>query len=335
MTYLQCLNQALQEVVESDPTVYLLGEDIRDPYGGAFKVSRGISTRFPERVFTTPISEAGIVGIAGGMALRGLRPVVEIMFGDFITLGFDQIANHIGKYRSMYGGQVDVPVVIRTPMGGGRGYGPTHSQSLEKFIFGVPGIKVVCPSLHHDPGAMIKAAVADNDPIVFIEHKLLYPAQLAIPDRPPVRTRLVGDERYPTAIIHNYHEGKPDVTIIAYGGASRGLKEMLANMEQEEVRISCVLPSLLNRIDCGQFADEVLAAECGVLVWEEGTSGFDWGAEVIAQLHEHLGGKLGRVRRVASLPTAIPAARHLEKHVLADEDKVEKAVFDLLSEVTS
>jgi pyruvate/2-oxoglutarate/acetoin dehydrogenase E1 component len=335
MTYLQALNQALQEAIQSDPTVYLLGEDVRDPYGGAFKVSRGISTKFPDRVISTPISEAAIVGIAGGMALRGLRPVVEIMFGDFITLAFDQIVNHIGKYKSMYSGQVEVPLVIRTPMGGGRGYGPTHSQSLEKFLFGVPGIKVVCPSLFHDPGAMIKAAVADNAPVVFLEHKLLYPAQLAAADKPPVRARLVGDPDYPVAIVRNFDEGRPDVTVIAYGGASRGLTEMLTNLASEEVRISCVLPSLLNRIDCELIGPEVLAAASGVLVWEESTAGFDWGAEVVSRLYEYLGSKLGHVRRVASLPTAIPAARHLEKHVLANEEKVEEAILEIIAEVTT
>lgn len=333
MTYLQSLNQALLDVVESDPTVYLLGEDIKDPYGGAFKVSRGISTNFPGRVISTPISEAAIVGIAGGMSLRGLRPVVEIMFGDFITLAFDQIINHIGKYKSMYGGQVEAPVVIRTPMGGGRGYGPTHSQSLEKFLFGVPGVKVVCPSLFHDPGAMLKAAIADNSPVVFLEHKLLYPAQLVSEDKTPISVRMLGDQDYPTAAVRNFAEGCPDVTMIAYGGSSRGLEQMLAKMAEEEIRISCILPSSINRIDYDLFSDEVLAAASGVLVWEESTAGFDWGAEVVSRLYEKLGAKLGNVRRIASLPTAIPATKHLEKYVLADYDKVEQTILEIIAEV--
>ena len=132
-TILNLLNQGLHQAFSKDQNVYCLGEDILDPYGGAFKVTQGLSSQYPGRVLTTPISEAGIVGVATGMALRGLRPVVEIMFGDFITLIADQVINHLTKFRWMYNDQVRVPIVIRTPMGGRRGYGPTHSQSLEKI----------------------------------------------------------------------------------------------------------------------------------------------------------------------------------------------------------
>src|SRR5512136_2612410 len=145
-TVLESLNTGLHQAFSMDPGVYLLGEDILDPYGGAFKVARGLSSSYPERVLTTPISEAGFVGIAAGMALRGLRPVVEIMFGDFISLIADQLINHIAKFHWMYNEQVHVPLVIRTPMGGRRGYGPTHSQTLEKLYLGVPGLKVVAPA---------------------------------------------------------------------------------------------------------------------------------------------------------------------------------------------
>ena len=139
-TVLDALNAALHRACAADERVIILGEDVLDPYGGAFKVTRGLSTTYPERVLTTPISEAGIVGVAAGMALRGLRPVVEIMFGDFITLAADQLINHAAKFRWMYNDQVRVPMVIRTPMGGRRGYGPTHSQTLEKLFLGVPGL---------------------------------------------------------------------------------------------------------------------------------------------------------------------------------------------------
>ncbi len=143
ITVLESLNAALHTALENDPRVYVLGEDILDPYGGAFKVTRGLSTRFPDRVLTTPISEAAILGISTGMALRGLRPVAEVMFGDFITLMADRLINHAAKFRWMYNEQVRVPLVLRAPMGGRRGYGPTHSQSLEKLFLGVPGLKVL------------------------------------------------------------------------------------------------------------------------------------------------------------------------------------------------
>ena len=171
-TVLERLNDGLQHVMEIDDRVYLLGEDILDPYGGAFKVTRGLSTRFPERVLTTPISEAAITGIANGMALRGLHPVVEIMFGDFVTLIADQLINHASKFRWMYNDQVRVPLVVRTPMGGRRGYGPTHSQSLEKLFMGVPGLRVLAPNCLSDPASLLESAILQEEgPIVFVEHK--------------------------------------------------------------------------------------------------------------------------------------------------------------------
>ena len=154
--YLNSLNQALRELLKENKGVYIIGEDIRDPYGGAFKVTKGLSLDFPDRVLNTPISEAAIVGIATGMAMRGLKPIVEIMFGDFITLAADQIVNHATKFNMMYANKVNVPLVIRTPMGGGRGYGPTHSQSLEKYFLGVPGLSVIAPSHFHNPGELLK-----------------------------------------------------------------------------------------------------------------------------------------------------------------------------------
>ena len=170
-TVLESLSAALHQAMENDARIYVLGEDILDPYGGAFKVTRGLSTKFPERVLTTPISEAAIVGVANGMALRGLRPVAEIMFGDFVTLIADQLVNHAAKFRWMYNNNVHVPIVVRAPMGGRRGYGPTHSQSLEKMFLGIPGLKVVAPNTLGDPGRLLEAAIADDDPVLFVEHK--------------------------------------------------------------------------------------------------------------------------------------------------------------------
>ena len=182
----QALNAALHEIFEQDPDVYLLGEDLLDPYGGAFKISQGLSTRWPDRVLTTPVSEASIFGVSAGLALRGYRPILEIMFGDFIALGLDQIVNGISKFRAMFDDQVTVPLVVRTPMGGRRGYGPTHSQSLEKLLIGVPGITVVAPSECHDLGALLAEAVRDDEPVFFIENKLMY----GRPNRRPVDGRV-------------------------------------------------------------------------------------------------------------------------------------------------
>ena len=137
MLYIKALNLALHQAMQDDPRVVSLGEDIADPYGGAFKATRGLSTAYPERVRTTPVSEGAIAGVAAGAALAGLRPIAEVMFGDFVTLCFDQLVNHIAKYEAMYNGKVTCPVVLRVPSGGHRGYGPTHYQSLEKVLLGV------------------------------------------------------------------------------------------------------------------------------------------------------------------------------------------------------
>src|SRR3954468_14821737 len=175
------MGDALRSALEDDERVILLGEDIVDPYGGAFKVTRGLSTDFPDRVRSTPISEGSIAGMSAGLALAGYRPIAEIMFGDFLTLCFDQIVNHIAKYEAMYNGQATCPVIIRTPSGGGRGYGPTHSQSLEKHFLGVPHLKVVASSLVQAPSAGLRTRLAQGAPVLHIEHKLLYPLHLTLP----------------------------------------------------------------------------------------------------------------------------------------------------------
>ena len=181
MLYLESLNESFHNILRKNDDVIFIGEDILDPYGGAFKVSKGLSTKFPRQVISTPISEAGIVGSAVGMAMRGLKPIVEIMFGDFITLASDQIINHAVKYKWMYNNQVNVPLIIRTPVGGRRGYGPTHSQSLENLFMSVPGLEIIAPSLCHNPGEMIGKLVENiQNPTIFIESKVDYSKKLFI-----------------------------------------------------------------------------------------------------------------------------------------------------------
>ena len=193
LTYLESLRRSLHEILEQDPAAVVLGEDILDPYGGAFKVTQGLSTRFPDRVFTTPICEASIVGMSVGLALRGLHPIVEIMFGDFVALAADQLVNHAAKYPAMYNGQVAVPLVVRTPMGGGRGYGPTHSQSLERLFFGIPHLKLIAASHAHDAGRV--AAPGRGRPGA----GALRRAQAALPAAAPAPRRIGDDERRPAA----------------------------------------------------------------------------------------------------------------------------------------
>jgi acetoin:2,6-dichlorophenolindophenol oxidoreductase subunit beta len=331
--FLESLRGGLEDAMERQQNLFLLGEDLLDPYGGAFKVTQGLSTRFPERVLTTPISEAAIVGLANGMALRGLYPVVEIMFGDFITLAADQIINYAAKFRQMYNFQVNLPLVIRTPMGGGRGYGPTHSQSLERVFLGIPGLNVVAPSHFHDPGRLLAHAILrDLGPVLFLEHKLLYSARLALEPGAPLRLESrAEDSGYPTAIVKNYTDERPDVTLIAYGGVSLMLAALMEKMAAEEIRILACLPSALQPLPF-ETMTSCCAASGRVIIIEEGPLSFGWGAEAAARLTESLWGRLlAPIRRVAASDTIIPAARNLEKAVLPSLSDIETAIFEVIS----
>ena len=192
--------RALDELLAADPRVVLLGEDIEDPYGGAFRLTKGLSSRYPDQVFNTPISESAVCGIATGLALRGRFAVVESMFGDFVSLMVDQLINHAAKFRALFGGQATVPLTVRAPMGGRRGYGGTHSQTLEKHFLGAPGLKVVALSPWHDPGRLLIDSVFDPNPVLFIENKLLYGRKAvaadAESDGPFALRRLPGDGVY-------------------------------------------------------------------------------------------------------------------------------------------
>jgi pyruvate/2-oxoglutarate/acetoin dehydrogenase E1 component len=337
-TVLESLNSALHRAMESDPRVYVLGEDILDPYGGAFKVTRGLSTKFPDRVLTTPISEAGIIGVASGMALRGLRPVAEIMFGDFVTLIADQLVNHAAKFRWMYNDNVRVPMVIRTPMGGRRGYGPTHSQSLEKLFLGVPGLKVLAPNTLGNPGDLLLAAIADEDPVLFVEHKLLYTRPLLEAGRGDlvdyeIRTFNVP---FPTHVLR-FANSAPHLTIATYG-YNFELARQAANelMMEREIFCDLVLFSQLSPFDLDPlFASLARTLRHGsgqarrLLTVEEGGLTLGWGAEVAARSVEAVD-RL-QVRRVAARDLPIANSRPLEDAILPSVKDIVNAALSLLS----
>ena len=331
-TYLQSLNQGLAEALATDVRVVMLGEDLHDPYGGAFKVSRGLSTRFPGRVISTPISEAGFTGVAAGMAIRGLRPVVEIMFGDFLTLCADQIVNHITKFSRMYPG-VSVPLVIRTPMGGGRGYGATHSQTLEKMFMGVTGLTVLAPSLAHAPGPLLRhASLTDNNPILFIENKLLYGQTLLQSDDAELDVALLhDDDGYPTARVRNIPGHPADLTLIAYGGSSRMVLEVMRNFRSEEISLCALFPSRLAPLSVAPLLLHLQSAG-PILVVEEGSAGFNWGSELSAQLYEQLFARLKQpIRRLAAQDAVIPCRADLEDEVLLTTAKIEATILEMLT----
>ena len=319
ITYWQALQEALREEMQRDPRVFLMGEDI-GVYGGAFGVTRGLLDEFgPQRVRCTPISEATIVGAATGAAVTGMRPVVEIMFMDFMTLTMDQLANHAAKFHYMYGSQVRVPMVVRTPAGGGRCYGATHSQSLEAWFLHVPGLKVIAPATPADAKGLLLAAIRDDNPVLCVEHKLLYATSGPVPD---------GSEIVPIGQALVRRAGS-DVTLVAYSyyvGVTLQAAEDLAaaGIDAEVIDLRTLAP---------MDTEAVLASvrKTGRLVCiEEGTRTGGVGAEIAARVtelaYEYLDAP---IRRIAATDTPIPFSPALEPVVLPQKDDIVRVVLDL------
>jgi len=336
-TVLKDLNQGLIQSFDANESVYLLGEDVLDPYGGAFKVTRGLSSRYPSRVLTTPISEAGITGIAAGMALRGLRPVVEIMFGDFLTLAADQIINHIAKFRWMYNDQVTVPMVIRTPMGGRRGYGPTHSQTLEKHFIGVPGLRVVAPTALGSPGKLLSQAILETEePVLFIENKLLYASRLLPGDTSQefsvksFESSAAWGKYTPTYSLQVRAAPEPILTLVAYGYMAELARQAVQDLAfQHEIFTELIVPTQLSPYDIEPIVCAVRKSSHLLLI-EEGTRTAGWGAEILAQVSETLGIGMQSCKRVAARNLPVPASSILETTVLPQIDDIVQAALTIL-----
>jgi len=317
------LNAALRKLLRERQDVVLLGEDLHDPYGGAFKVTSGLSTEFPGRVISTPISEAGVVGAGIGLALAGFRPIVEIMFADFIALAMDQLYNQAVKFPAMFN-HVEIPLVIRTPCGGRRGYGPTHSQSPENLMSAVPGLTVVFGSHRHDVGDLLNAAVSMwQRPTVFFEHKLVY-GEMQDPDGYTVLPAAPADtaaDLFPTLVRRRT---QPDVTLVAYGGMLPIVEHAAGKLEAEDFVVEIVVPSLLQPMPVQTLLGALLDRK-RVAIVEESHEGPGFGSELGASLLEQ--GFRGRLIRVATPRVPIPAARSLEAAVLVGEQEL----FDRLA----
>jgi pyruvate/2-oxoglutarate/acetoin dehydrogenase E1 component len=340
-TVLDSLNLGLHQALHDDAQVVLLGEDLLDPYGGAFKVARGLSSAFPNQVLTTPISEAGITGIAGGMALRGMRPVVEIMFGDFTTLIADQVINHLAKFNGMYHGQAQAPVVIRTPMGGRRGYGPTHSQTLEKFFLGVPGLTVLAPFNLLDeaplgtPGQLLYDLILKgNGPALFVEHKLQY--LLKLHSTQDLAEYSVSTHHMGSAIDRPFYSlslktaPAAQVTLAAYGYMAQLALDALHQLAYgDEIFCQLLVPTQLAPFELSSLFDAV-ARTGRLLTIEEGTFSLGWGAEVLARTAEALGGGLRKASRLAAREGVIPVAPDLEVESLPGTADIVRRVREMV-----
>lgn len=327
-TVLERINFALHRAMENDERVCIVGEDILDPYGGAFKVTRGLSTQFPGRVLTTPISEAAITGIATGLALRGLRPVVEIMFGDFITLCADQLINHAAKFRWIYNDQVRVPLVVRTPMGGRRGYGPTHSQSIEKLFLGIPGLKVLAPNTLNDPASLLASAIADDDPVLFVEHKLLYACTLQEPGKGDLIDFLIEQSGSEIPLTTLRPTNRATLTFACYGYSFELVRKAALELFYEhEIFAEIVVYSQLSPFDITKIL-ESLERTGKLIAVEEGGISLGWGAEIIARVTE-CGMRNLNCRRVAALDLPIATSKSLEDAILPSVKDIVRVALDL------
>ena len=318
MTYLEAIKEALREEMLRDPRVFLMGEDIAK-HGGAFGVTRGLFDQFgPERVRNTPISENTIVGAATGAALVGMRPVAEIMFVDFSGLAMDQICTQAAKLRFMTGGQCKVPWVLRMPQGGGAGksIAAQHSQSLEVWFAMIPGLKVIHPATPYDAKGLLKAAIRDDNPVIFLEHKFLYSFRGLVPE---------GDYVLPIGQAEVKREGK-DVSVVASGAmvwhamlAARQLEAEGVSVEVVDVRTI----SPLDRETIGRSARKtgrvVVAAEACKTYGPTG----EWGMVAVEEAFDYL---KAPVARVTGRDTPVPFANSLEEGVWPDSADVLKAV---------
>jgi pyruvate/2-oxoglutarate/acetoin dehydrogenase E1 component len=334
-TVLESLNQALHQLMAGDDRVVVLGEDILDPYGGAFKVTRGLSSRFPARVFATPISEAAIVGLASGLALRGLRPIAEIMFGDFLFLAGDQLVNHAAKFRWMFNDNVRVPMVVRTPMGGRRGYGPTHSQSIEKHFMGVPGLWVVAPHLLSSPGALLRQATLEcDDPVVFIESKTCYGRAL-LPGLPGMTATVETDAEspFPTMVFRHDRGSESDGLLWCYGGMVPHCVDAIQRLRDAEgLSIDLAVVSQLSPVPSThvrRVLDDV-RPQLSIYV-EEASPAHGWSAELLAQVEELASATSGRPirhERIGAAFSPIPSSRELEREALPQVEDIVTRVLD-------
>ena len=321
----QVLNNALRHLLEVSPQTLILGEDLHDPYGGAFKVTQGLSSDYSDRVISTPISEAGIAGAAIGLALEGFRPLLEIMFADFLTLSLDQIYNHAVKFPGMFEG-IAVPLVIRTPCGGRRGYGPTHSQSPEHLMTSVPGLTVVYGSHRHDMGRMlVDATLCWPYPVLFLEHKLLYGEKQDPADyrELPVKDGDLAVELFPTIVRGS---GEPDITLVTYGGMVPVVESTAAFLqEEEELEIEIIIPSLLSPLPKAGLIGHLLHRS-NVVVVEESHHDFGVSAEIGAALLDNA--YSGRFLRIGTPPVPIPSARSLEREIIPDDARLIQQILD-------
>ena len=313
LSYLEAIREAMVEEMRRDPKVFVLGEDV-GPYGGAFGVTQGMYDEFGElRVLDTPISESAIVGVSIGAALRGYRPIAEMQFADFISCGFDQIVNQAATLRYRYGGRAAVPIVIRAPSGGNVGGGLYHSQNPEGWFVHRPGLKVVAPSTAYDAKGLLKAAIRDDNPVIYLEHKYLYRrAKGPVPE---------GDEIVPIGSANVRREGS-DATLITYGAMVQASLEAADVLSKEGVEVEVIDLRTLLPLDMGAIFASVEKTNRALVVHED-VKTLGIGAEISARIMEERFDRLDApVMRVTYPDTHPPFSNVLEAANLPNPQKI-------------
>jgi pyruvate/2-oxoglutarate/acetoin dehydrogenase E1 component len=320
ISFLEALNEALRQEMERDPTVIVMGEDV-GVYGGVFGVTKGLLEKFGfERVIDTPISEAGFIGAAVGAAATGLRPVVELMFVDFFGVAMDQIYNQAAKMRYMFGGKIKVPITIRTTIGGGLSAAAQHSQVLYSIFAHVPGLKVVVPSTPYDAKGLLISSIRDDNPVMFFEHKLLYPIKGPVPEEPYT---------IPLGKADVKREGS-DVTVIGLALTVHQALEAANILAKEGISVEVVDPRTIVPFDKEAILKSVRKTGRVVIVDEDyDRCGFaSWVAAIIAdEALEYLDAP---IKRITTPNVPIPFSPPLEKYILPSTEKIVRVVKALL-----
>jgi pyruvate dehydrogenase E1 component beta subunit len=330
-SYRDAINETLKQEMRRDPRVIVLGEDIvggsggssgvAEASGGSFGVTAGLAAEFGRaRVIDTPITESAIIGAAGGAALTGLRPVAELMFIDFIGVCLDQILNQQAKFRYMFGGRCDVPVVIRTLIGAGYGAGPQHSQSLHGMLTAIPGIKVVIPSNAADAKGLLATAIRDNDPVIFCEHKVLYPETCEVPD---------GEYLIPFGKAAVSRAGA-HVTVVAFSRMVLLANKVADKLAKEGISVEVIDPRTTSPLDRNAIIQSV--EKTGRLVVVDESSPMCGMASEIASLVacEAFDALRAPVQKVTAPHTPVPATPSLEQDWIPSVEKIEAAIRSAL-----
>ncbi len=321
MTYAEAIKEAMSEEMRASDDIFLMGEDV-GIYGGAFGVSYGMFEEFgEERVRDTPISEAAIIGAAAGAAVTGMRPIAEIQFSDFITIGMDQLVNQAAKIRYMFGGKAKVPMVVRAPAGSGTGAAAQHSSSMEAWYTHVPGLKVVIPSTPYDAKGLLKSSIWDDNPVVFLEQKLLYRTKGQVPEE---------DYRIPLSESDVKREGK-DLTVVTWGRMVPRCLTVAENLAGEGIDIEVIDPRTLLPLDAEPIIES--AAKTGrVLVVHEAVQTGGFGGEVVARIvdSEAFYYLDAPPKRLGGLDVPIPYNPNLEKNAVPTEESITAAVRSML-----